>query len=119
MSTPAFSTHPVLTVPICPLPQIPSTLSVIFSENFAVDKLAHVVLWSSVKLLRHQLCMLALFSVKIDFDLNLGFLFVLLSFFHQVVDKQLAEKKMFHYICFSMLGAKYKTYKVFNQEVGC
>jgi len=38
------------------------------------------VLWFSVKLSRHQLCLLVLFSAKIDFHLNLGFLFVLLSF---------------------------------------
>jgi len=53
-------------------------LGVTFRENFMEDKLT--VLWSSVKLSRHQLCLLALFYVKIDFDLNLGFLLLLLSF---------------------------------------
>jgi len=38
-----------------------------FREYFMVER---VVLWSSVKLSRQQLCLLALFSVKIDFDLN-------------------------------------------------
>jgi len=54
-------------------------LCVTFRENFMEVKFG-VVLWSSVKLSRHQLCLLALFSVKIDFDLNWRFLFLSLSF---------------------------------------
>jgi len=39
-STPAFSTHPVLTVPICPLPKIPSTL---VNKFFTALKLPHII----------------------------------------------------------------------------
>jgi len=64
------------------------------------------VLWSSVKLLRHQLCLLALFYVKIDFDLNLNFDFSLVLFefsFHlvQFVDEHAVHVRRKH-VSFSL-----------------
>jgi len=60
------------------------------------------VLWSSVKLSRHQLCLLALFSVKTDFDLNFKIFIPFVEFFyHQFIDKHaVCVRRKKHFIKF-------------------